>query len=145
MRPRAIGVAVIVLLFAGLAYLEFSREAKPIPPSLPDVSSCGGLRPGMRRIGEMGFQDVGFRFDVPMKDFTIHEGCTDAGPPICGFDIRPKNSTASVEHLVGRRVGCRRSLRTTILDSSDNVETRRILNDQRRPIGEESSGVLGAR
>ena len=124
MRPRAIGVAVIVLLFAGLAYLEFSREAKPIPPSLPDVSSCGGLRPGMRRIGEMGFQDVGFRFDVPMEDFTIHEGCTDAGPPICGFDIRPKNSTAWSSISWGEET-TERKPPDPILDSSDNVETRR--------------------
>ena len=142
MRPRAIGVAVIVILFAGLAYLEFSGEAKPIPPSLPDVSGCGGLGTGMRRIGEMGFQDVGFRFDVPIKDFTIHEGCTDAGPPICGFDIRPKNSTAWLSISWGEET-TERKPPDPILDSSDNVEMRRIRNDQRRLIGEESWGYWG--
>ena len=143
MRPRALGVAVIVLLFAGLAYLEFSPRARPNPPPLPNVSSCAELGPGMRRIGEqMGFQDVGFRFDVPTKDFTIHEGCTDASPLICGFDIRPKSSTAWLSISWGEET-TERKPPDPILDSSENVEKRRILDDQRRLIGEESWGYWG--
>jgi hypothetical protein len=93
MRAGAITVAVIVILFGGLAYLELSPDQEPLPtslPALPAVSGCRQPVPGMRRIGEQ----TGLQFDVPIRDFTISEGSTDAPPPIHGFDIKPKNITA---------------------------------------------------
>lgn len=164
MRARAISVTVLVILFAGLAYLELSPEEKSfpqiLPPFLPAVSSCVGPRPGMRRIGErmkrIGEQ-TSFQFDVPTEDFTISEGCTDAGPPICGFDIKPKNSTALLSVSWGeettRQMG--RSgmppdpilgssgLASSELDLSAFVGKRRVLDDEGKTIGQESWGYWG--
>lgn len=163
MRARAIGAAVLVILFASLAYLELSPEEKSspqiLPPFLPAVSSCVGLRPGMRRIGEpmkrIGDQ-TSFQFDVPAEDFTIFEGCTDAGPPICGFDIRPKNSTALMSiswgdytpHQTGRSgmppdpiLGSGHA--SSELDLSAFVAKRRVLDDKGENIGQESWGYWG--
>jgi hypothetical protein len=101
----------------------------------------------MRRIGGQ----TGLQFDVPMKDFTISEGSTDAPPPIYGFDIRPKNSTAWLSISWGEAITqTRRSGMppNPILDSSDvgpseNVGRRRVLDDQGKTIGEESWGYWG--
>ncbi len=140
MRAGAISVTAIVILFAGLAYLEFAPGEKPLPlpPFLAAVSSCRELGPGMRRIGEQ----VGFQFDVPIRDFTVHEGSTDAPPPIHGFDIRPKNSTAYLSISWGEETTERRPP-DPILDSSDNIQKRTVLDDNGKTIGEESWGYWG--
>jgi hypothetical protein len=139
MRTAAISVAVFVMLCAGLAYLEFSPDEKPLPPSLPAVSSCRELEPGMRRIGE---QVGGFQFDVPIKDFTISQGSTDAPPLVHGFEISPKNSTAHLNISWGE--GTTEMVPPDpIRDSSDNAEKQRVLDGNRKPIGEESWGYWG--
>jgi hypothetical protein len=150
MRAGAISVAVIIILFGGLVYLELAPDQEPLPaslPALPAVSSCRESGSGMRRIGGQ----TGLQFDVPMKDFTISEGSTDAPPPIYGFDIRPKNSTAWLSISWGEAITqTRRSGMppNPILDSSDvgpseNVGRRRVLDDQGKTIGEESWGYWG--
>lgn len=138
MRARAISVAVMVIFFGSLAFLEFSPEEEPLPPSLPAVSICRELAPGMKRIGER----VGFQFDVPIRDVTILEGSTDAAPLIHGFDIKPKNSTATLSIAWGGWTTEMR-LPDPILDSADNTEKRRVRDDNGKPIGEESWGYWG--
>lgn len=137
-RAGAISVAVIVAIFLGLAILEFSPGKKPIPPFLPDISACGKLGSGMRRIGG----PVDFQFDVSERDFTISESCSDALPIVCGFHIRPNDGTASLGISWG---GETTDLRPPdpILGPPENIETHRILDDQRKPIGRESWGYWG--
>jgi hypothetical protein len=47
MRPQAISVGIIAILLASTSYLEFSHGEKPLPPSIPVVTSCPELRQGM--------------------------------------------------------------------------------------------------
>lgn len=163
MRARAISVTVLVILFAGLAYLQLSPEEKSfpqiLPPFLPAVSSCVEPRPGMGRIGERMkriVEQTNFQFDVRTEDFTISEGCTDAGPPICGFDIKPKNSTAWLSVSWGedttrqmRRSGMppdpilRSAGLASELDLSAFVGRRRVVDDEGKTIGQESWGYWG--
>ena len=143
------------MLLAGAAYLQFSPGEKPVAPFIPAVSSCEELRPGMRRITEQGMREIGeqesLQFEVPVKDFTIHEGCTDAGPIICGFGIRPKNSTAWLSISWGEEMDQTRfPYPNPILDSLDKDKTdkdktdrRTVLDDKRKPIGGESWGYWG--
>jgi len=152
MRARAISVAVMSVLFAGLAYLELSPHEElfpqPLPPFLPAVASCAQPMQGMRRIGERtGFEDTGFRFDVPIEDFTIWQGCSDTPPVICGFDIKPKNSAAHLSVSWGESTTEGRPP-DPILDSSDPdssafAATRRVLDDKGKRIGQESWGYWG--
>lgn len=156
MRATAIGIAVISILFAGLAYLELSPDEKPspqlLPPFLPAVSSCKALAPGMTRIGKgMVFFKAPFRFDVPTEDFTISENCTDAPPPICGYAIKPKSGTDYLdiswgislgEETIGRRPPD--PIRDSSgIDSSAFAGKRRIADDEGKTIGEESWGYWG--
>lgn len=138
MRAGAIGIAVIGTLFAILAYLQFHSIKEPPAPSLTAVSSCGELRPGLRRIGE----HEGFQFDVPVKDFVIQEGWTDVPPPVHGFDIKPKNSTACLS-ISWREETTQMRPPDPILDSSDYVEKWRVLDDKGKTIGEASWGHWG--
>jgi hypothetical protein len=150
MRAGAISATVIIILFGGLAYLELSPGKKPLPgflPALQAVSSCRQAGPGMRRIGER----TGLQFDVPIKDFTISEGSTDAPPPIHVFGIKPENGTAWLSISWGEEIAQTRRTGMPpdpILDSSevgpsDNVGRRRVLDDKGRTIGEESWGYWG--
>lgn len=164
MRARALSVTVLVILFAALAYLELSPDEKAFPQSLPPfvpaVSSCVGPRPGMRRIGEPMKRisdQTSFQFDVPAEDFTVSEGCTDAGPPICGFGIRPTNSTALLSISWGDyttdQTGRSGMPPDPILGSSDHgsshldlsafIASRRVLGDNGENIGQESWGYWG--
>ncbi|HEX3322504.1 MAG TPA: hypothetical protein VHR84_17500 [Terriglobales bacterium] len=138
MRVGVISVAVTAILVAGLAILELSPDEKPLPPSLPGVSGCRELDPGMRRIGEQ----VGFQFNVPLRDFTISEGSTDASPLIHGFDIRPKNSAAHLRISWGKQTN-EMTPPDPILDLSNHIEKRKVLDDKGKPIGEESWGYRG--
>lgn len=137
MGAGAISVSVIIILFGALAYLELSPDQKPLLTSLPAlaaISSCREPGPGMRRIGEQ----TALQFDVPIKDFTISEGSTDAPPPIHVFGIKPKNSTAWLSISWGEEITrTRRSGMPPdpILDSSKvgpsgNVGRRRVLDDR---------------
>jgi hypothetical protein len=143
MRAQAITVGIIVILSAGVAYLQFSPLETPVPPSIPAVCTCQELRPGMRRIGEQ----LGFQFDIPLRDFTISEGCSDAPPLICGVDIRqPKASTARLSISWGEEIDdMRPPYPNPILDPlyEDKVEKRRVLDDKREPIGEDAWGYWG--
>lgn len=140
-------VGIIAMLLAGAAYLEFSYGEKPLPPSIPAVTSCHELKPGMKRVGglEMGGlrgidEQVAFQFDVPIRDFTISEGCTDAPPMLCGFDTRLKNSTAHLSIELGEMDDMKPP--NPILDSldKDKTERRRVLDDNGKLIGDESWG-----
>lgn len=84
MRPQVISVGIIAILLAGAAYLQFSHRERPLAPSIPIVTGCPELRPGIRRIGRHGMgridEQVGFQFDVAINNFTVTEGCADAPP-----------------------------------------------------------------
>jgi hypothetical protein len=152
MRATGIGIAVICILFAGLAYLELSPHEKPfpqlLPPFLPAVASCKALAPGMTRIGKDKFFNTRIRFDVPTEDFTISEKyCTDAPPPACSLAIKPKSGTAYLGISWGEETIERRPPdppRTSSgVDSSAFAGTRRIADDKGKTIGQESWGYWG--
>jgi hypothetical protein len=144
MRAQTVSVGIIAILLAGASYLEFSHREKPLPPSIPVVTTCPELRPGMKRIGKHRIigtdEHLGFQFDVPINNFTITEGCADAPPNMCGFGIRPKNSTASLSIEWGEMSDMKPP--NPILDSLDKKKTerRKVLDDDGKPIGEETWG-----
>src|SRR5690349_13139141 len=151
MRATAIGIVVISILFAGLAYLELSPDEKPLPQLLPPflsaVSSCKALAPGMTRIGKDSFFKVPFRFDVPTEDFAISENCTDAFPLICGYAIKPKSGTDYLDISWGQETIEKRPpdpIRDSSgIDSSAFAGKRRIADAEGKTIGEESWGYWG--
>jgi hypothetical protein len=138
-RPWFIGITGILLLF--VAYLQFRIREEPIIPTIPAVSNCKELKPGMRRIGEK----LGFQFDVPIKDFTIHEGTGDMPPWVHGFDLNPKNGTSSSyldiswgsEELTMGSVPV-----PPALAPASPLEKRRIFDGKGNQIGEDSWGHL---
>jgi hypothetical protein len=85
MSARSISLVVTVILLACVAYLEFLPDQKPLAPAVPTVSNCGELKPGMRRIGDYGFQ-----FDLPSNSFS------DVPAEPHGYGLRPKNSTSEL-------------------------------------------------
>lgn len=94
----------------------------------------------MRRIGER----YGFQFDVPVGDFIIIEGTSDAPPLVHGFDLHPKNSDSFLRIGWGGVRTTKESMRPDdpILSSSGHVEKRRVLDEKGNPIGEDSWGYL---
>jgi len=135
-RSTTISVAVTVILLACVAYLEFLPEQKPLAPAVPIVSSCGDLMPGMRRIGDYGFQ-----FDFPPNNLMSNEGWGDMPPGPHGFTLRPKNSTSELAiswHSQWTSVGGVPEI--TALASSGYAEKRRIFDDKGHVIGEDSWG-----
>ena len=134
-RSTTIGVAVTVILLACVAYLEFLPEPKPLAPAVPIVSSCGDLMPGMRRIGDYGFQ-----IDFPPSNFTSNEGWGDMPPGPHGFGLRPKNSTSELAISWRTGMGLGGVPEIAALTSSGYIEKRRIFDDQGHVIGEDSWG-----
>lgn len=94
----------------------------------------------MRRIGEQ----YGIQFDVPAKDFIIHEGWTDAPPLIHGFDLRLKDSASSLGISWGPLETTKESMGPIdpILSSFSHIEKRKIFNDKGKQIGGDSWGYL---
>jgi hypothetical protein len=151
MRATAICVAVLAVLLAGLAYLEFSPNQESFPQSLPPflhaISTCVEPMPGMRRIGEQGLGGAGLRFDLPAADFTIRQGCSDAPPLVCGFDIRPNNSAAQMNITWGEQAIEGRPpdpiLDTSDADLSAFAAKRRVFDTEGKAIGQEAWGYWG--
>ena len=56
--------------------LRVDASKKPSAPTVPVVSVCRQVGPGMRGIGDRD----GIQFDVPETDFTIHEGASTLLP-----------------------------------------------------------------
>lgn len=129
----------ILLLSVGVAYLQFRSHKKPISPTVPVVSSCKPLEPGMRRMGNQ----YGFQFDVLVKDFTIREGTTDAAPLVHGFDLKPKNSVSGLDISFGGD-----TMESMAVDParvfSSHVEQRSIFDDKGHMIGEDYWGYLNS-
>ena len=128
----AVGTLLVAVVYFGLFTIR-----KPLAPTVPIVSSCKNLAPGMRRIGDRH----GFQFDVPSKEFNIHEGATDAPPLMQGFGLIPKNGTSELEISFPHR-----PMESMALDPartfSSHFERRRILDDQGHPLGEDYWGYL---
>jgi hypothetical protein len=135
-RSTTISVAVTVILLACIAYLEFLPGQKPVAPAVPIVSSCGDLMPGIRRIGDYGFQ-----FDFPPNNFTSTEGWGDMPPGQHGFWLRPKNSTSELAiSWRSQSMSIESVPEIAALTSSGYVEKRRIFDDKGHVIGEDSWG-----
>ncbi len=125
----------ILLLCA--AYFHFVIGKKALAPIVPVVSSCNSLGPGMRRIGDQ----YGFQFDVPIKDFAISEGTSDAIPVVHGFDLKLKNGVS----VLGISFGSRATESIPVDPASvfsNHVEKRSIFDDKGEPIGEDDWGYL---
>jgi hypothetical protein len=134
--PWYIAIIGFVLLFS--AYLILHAGKNPAASVVPIVSGCKKLGPGMRRIGEQ----YGVQFDVPVKDFIIHEGISDSPGGGHGFDLKPKNGSSPL--VISWRSddgqeGMRPPMDRT-LTFSGPVENRRIFDDNGSPVGEDSWG-----
>ncbi len=123
----------VVLIFG--AYLSFTSK-RPLAPAVPQLSGCNALGPGMRRIGDRGFQ-----FDVPTSELTISEGTSDAAPLVHGFGLRPKERKSILSIEFGPQ-----SLKSMMVDPafifSKHVEKRRIVDDKGKSLGEDEWGYL---
>lgn len=141
MRPipaisaRSIGVVVTVLLLACVVYLEFRPDQKPLAPADLMLSNCGVLKPGVRRIGDYGFQ-----FDVPVNDFTVHEGWGDVPATPHGYGLRPKNSTSELGISWYSQAMSFGGVPEVPALSSGYLEKRRIFDRKGNVIGEDSWG-----
>jgi hypothetical protein len=136
MSARSISLVVTVILLACVAYLEFFRDQKPLAPAVAIVSNCGELKPGIRRIGDYGFQ-----FDVPKNNFITHESWGDMPPGPHGYGLRPKNSTSQLDiswHSQTMKFGGVPEI--PALTSFGDVEKRRIVDNKGNVIGEDSWG-----
>jgi hypothetical protein len=135
-RSTIISVAVTGIFLACVAYLEFLPEQEPVAPAVPIVSSCGDLIPGMKRIGDYGFQ-----FDFPANNFTTDEGWGDMPPGPHGFSVRPKNRASELAiswHSPRMSVGGVPEI--PALMYTGYIEKRRIFDDKGQVIGEDSWG-----
>lgn len=125
-----------MLICAASIYFSFScaREG-PLAPAVPAVAPCKGLAPGMKRIGNRN----GIQFDVSVKEFTIHEGCSDAAPVRCAFGLSTNNRSLMEIWVQG-------PLREPGVDPrkvfSKHIEKRSIFDDHGRVIGEDVWGYL---
>jgi len=140
-RSRRLSLIVTsgtLLLSAVCIYLFMHSSKRPPTPAVPVVSACKELTPGMRRIGE----GYGLQFDVPAKDFVIHEGASDAPPLVHGFGLRPKGSESLLEISYGLRQGNMAVDPTRVF--STHVEKRNIPNDKGRTIGDDEWGYLSS-
>lgn len=129
--------AAVILLSLVSIYVFMHVSKKPITPGVPVVSVCKELVPGMRRIGDRN----GLQFDVPVRNFTVHEGWSDAAPFTHGFDLRPQNSESLLDiSLGGRRLENAEADPRQVF--STHVEKRTIFNDKGRAIGKDDWGYL---
>ncbi len=135
MKRRWWFITALGVIFVCGAYFRFAIM-RPLAPTVPHLSSCKALGPGMRRIGDRGLQ-----FDVPTSDLTISEGTSDAAPLVHGFGLRPKESKSSLNIEFGPQ-----SLGSMMVDPavtfSKHVEKRSIVDDKGKSIGEDEWGYL---
>jgi hypothetical protein len=129
-------VTIGVIVFCA-AYFHVVASKKPLAPTVPVVSVCKGLEPGMRRIGDQ----YGFQFDVAANDFTVHEGTTDMPPFEHGFRLRPKNSGSILDITFDQR-----PMKSMAVDPAltfaKHSEKRSIVDYAGQPIGEDYWGYL---
>lgn len=118
-------------------YLVMHIRSKPLTPAVPAVSTCRGLAPGMRRIGNR----YGVQFDVPAKEFTVSEGWGDAIPVAHGFDLSPKNSKSLLVISLARPLDNVAAVDPMRVFST-HVENRTVYDDKGVPIGEDNWGYL---
>jgi hypothetical protein len=136
-------IVTLALFLLCVASIHFFTNASKRPPmvSIPVVSVCKELAPGMRRIGGMIGDRYPLQFDIPAKDVVFHEGTSDAPPLAYGFGVRPKDSQSLLEISYGPQRN------NMVVDrargSSIHVEKRIIVDDKRRPVGEDDWGYLG--
>jgi len=130
--------ALGILLFSAVCILVFVHGKKPHAPAAPVVSTCKPLAPDMRRIGER----YGLQFEFPTRDFTVHEGTSDAAPIVHGFGISAKNSKSLLEISFGRPLDNMAVEPVRIFSS--HVEKRSIFDDKGLAIGEDSWGYLSS-
>lgn len=134
-------VSVGLLVAASSMYIYFRFPRSPHTQSVPVISNCKPLQPGMRRLGERG----GYQFDAVAADFEIIEGVEDAGPGGHGFDLRSPNSTALLIISFGTDLGRGSMDSDPKLVFSEHYSKRRILDDKGRLIGEDYWGYLNRR
>jgi hypothetical protein len=127
--------ALVVVLV--VTYIRFKE---PAPPAVLVASTCRSLAPGMKR---MGSKD-GFQFDFTAEDFSTHEGCSDAPPIVCGFDLRPKNSMSLLDISFGS-IGSQSMEPDPIRESYEHPRKRVIFDDERHRVGEDYWGYVDKR
>jgi hypothetical protein len=129
-------VTIGVIVFCA-AYFHVVASKKPLAPTVPVVSVCKGLEPGMRRIGNQ----YGFQFDVATPDFTVHEGTSDTIPVVHGFHLTPKDSVYAFDISFGQR-----PMKSMAVDPAltfaKHSEKRSIVDYAGQPIGEDYWGYL---
>ena len=135
--PRLSLVVTIGIILLCAAYFHLVITKKPFAPTVPVVSVCKGLEPGIRRIGDR----YGFQFDVAANDFAVHEGTSDTIPVVHGFRLTPKNSVYVLDISFGQR-----PMESVAVDPalaySKHSEKRSIVDYAGQPIGEDYWGYL---
>ena len=136
-RSAITGVVFTLLLLVSIAYLEFLPEKEPIAPVVRVVNICNHQLPGMRRIGDYGFQ-----FDLPEKNLVIHEGWSDMLPGPHGYCVRlhNRNSWLNLSWYDEGRGRAGGIPEISALTYSGYSETRRIRNSEGQIIGEDTWG-----
>ena len=82
------------------------------------------------------------QFDVPVEGFTIKDFASDAPSGAYGFSVRPSGSTSFLDIWWDPKAGME-GLRAAVdptLNFSGPVENRKILDDEGKPVGEDSWG-----
>jgi hypothetical protein len=156
MSARTIGAIVTAALLAGVAYLQLSTPRGPVAPSIPAVSSCKDLKPGMKRIGGRFYFKNNlpiFRFDVPTTGVNISDegwvvGDVGGEMPLYAFMLTRGSSRSYLHILWGDEASWgaggtdRRDypIPSALLPAPGHSESHKIFDDTRNQIGEDSWG-----
>jgi len=145
--PAMTVACFIVLALAVFGWVEWNKwrndvgisSAHPAAPPPIKVVECKALPEGMRRIGAKS----GIQFDVPLRDFAVSSGCTDAPPLSCGSTITSSNDPAArlfIEYpFAFSAVGI-----DPISTFSEHKEQRDIHDAEWSVVGRENWGYLNS-
>ena len=136
-------IVTIAFLTVCLGYFRFFTNANKkslsvASPSIPMVSVCKDLPPGMRRIGAKPGDRYMLQFDVPETEVLIREDVSDAPPIVYGFGIKPKGSESRLRISYGSQ---RQDIAADrARESSSQVVNRIIVDDKGHSVGEDDWG-----
>ncbi len=139
--PTFMAITGLVLLFS--AYLLLHGDKRPVSPTLPVISSCKKLGPGMRRI-EVG--PVKFHFDVLVQRFTVKCGVPDTpvGPyGGCTAQTRSRASFLDISWDPKANMESMQPRLDPALIYSSPVVNRKVLDNGGNTVGEDSWGYWG--
>ena len=135
----------VVLAVAVYGCVEWNRfrndagvsAAHPAAPPAITVVECKALPEGMKRIGAKS----GIQFDVPLQDFAVSSGCTDAPPLSCGSTITSSNDPSALLFIEYPAAPTSAGI-DPLSTFSEHKEQREIHDAEGSVVGRESWGYL---